>query len=200
MTLYSIYADSDQYRKVEFDKEQMFEDFGSLRNHFDVNFSPKPIALTLKRPLMVNFLCENTEYHGDVMPDITEHYGRLFLNQKAYDILHNVIKDDGEFLPVIYSNTEGYIFNPLQVAESVEGLNQSLSLKDEYGNRKSIVFYEDRVREFKIFKTKFDSYINSFIQLEVKELIEENQLKGVYFTEDLGDPFSAKYSEKLLKS
>lgn len=199
MALYSIYADSEHYRTIEFDRDQMFDDFGSVRSHFNVNYAPK-VFLPLKRPLLVNFQCENTEFHGGAMPDISEHYGRLFLNQKAYGVLADLLKNDGEFLPVTYESGKAYIFNTLSVAESVDGLNADLSVKDEYGERKHMAFHEDRVKDFRIFKTKFDGYINAFIQPSVKEAIEASNLNGVYFTPDLGDPFSSQYSKKLHSS
>ena len=168
MALYSIYADSEHYRTIEFDSDQMFDYFGSVNNHFSVNYAPK-VFLSLKRPLSVNFQCENTESHGDAMPDISEHYGRLFLSQKAYDVLGDLLKNDGEFLPVTYEDGKAYIFNTLSVAESVDGVNTDLSVKDKYGERKHMAFHEDRIKDFKIFKTKFDGYINAFIQPLIKE-------------------------------
>ncbi len=134
------------------------------------------------------------------MPDISEHYGRLFLSQKAYEALSELLKNDGEFLPVNYEDGSAYIFNTLSVAESVNGLDEALSLKDEYGQRKNVAFHEDRVKDFMIFKTEFDSYISAYIQDELKQAIEAADLKGVYFTPDLGDPFSSVYSHKLKSS
>jgi len=36
------------------------------------------------------------------MPDITTRNGRLFLNQSAYDALHNMLDAHGEFLPITH--------------------------------------------------------------------------------------------------
>lgn len=197
MTLYSIYADKENYRTIEFDRDQMFDDFGSLPNHFNVNYAPRAFSSCLKRPLEINFQCENTEFHGELMPDISEHYGRLFLSQKAYQALNGLLENDGEFLPVNYEEGSAYIFNPLSVAESVDGLDEKLSIKDEFGQRQNVAFHEERVKGFMIFKTEFDSFINAYVKDAVRDAIEAANLKGVYFTPDLGDPFSAIYSNKL---
>lgn len=200
MALYSIYADSNKYRTIGYDSDQMFNDFGSLRNHFNVNYSPRPFLNNLKNPLNVNFSREASAFSGDETPDISEHYGRLFLSQKAYNAVKDLIKNDGEFLPVEYEGGAAYIFNTLSVAESVDGLNEQLSVKDEYGDRKNMAFHEGLVKDFMIFKTSFDGYINAFIQKELKEAIESAGLKGVYFTPDLGDPSSIEYAKNLKSS
>jgi len=188
MALYSIYAYGKKYRSIGYDKEQMFDDFGSSINHFDVNYSPRPFLADLKRPLKVNFSPESSAFSGDDIPDISEHYGRLFLSVKAYDALKDLIKNDGEFLPVEYEKGAAYMFNTLSVAESVHGLNEQLSSKNEYGDRLSTGFHKDSVRDLMIFKTSYDGYINAFIQEELKQAIEQAKLKGVYFTSELGIP------------
>jgi len=192
MTLYSIYADAKKYRTIGYDSEQMFDSFGSLYNHFNVNYSPRPFLKHLNSPLKVNFSREASAFSGDEIPDISEHYGRLFLSPKAYDVVKDLIKNDGEFLPVEYEKGSAYIFNTLSVAESVNGINKQLSIKNEYDEHLNIAFHQDETKNFMIFKTSFDGYINAFIQEELKQAIEEAELKGVYFTSNLGVPDSKK--------
>jgi hypothetical protein len=45
MTLYSIYADTERYRTLGFDRNQSRKVFGEdIKNQFDVNFEAKPYA------------------------------------------------------------------------------------------------------------------------------------------------------------
>lgn len=192
MTLYSIYADAKKYRTIGYDSEQMFDNFGSLNHHFNVNYSPRPFLMHVKSPLKVNFSREESAFSGNEIPDISEHYGRLFLSSKAYDVVKGLIKNDGEFLPVEYEKGCAYIFNTLSVAESVNGLNKQLSIKNEYGEHLNMTFHQDKTKDLMIFKTSFDGYINAFIQEELKQAIEDAELKGVYFTSNLGAPDNKK--------
>ncbi len=200
MTLYSIYADTDLYRSIGFDRDQSFEVFGdNIRNHFDVNFEPKPYLSTWKT-LDVSFADDGSGLSGDLIPDISERDGRLFLSQNAYDVLKPLLKNDGEFLPVNYDNGQGYFFNPLSLAENVDGLDENRSIKNEWGDIENTAFHEDRVKNFMIFRTKFDSYISAYCQEELKSAIEQAGLKGVFFTPDLGDRFTVKTAAKRRSS
>ena len=197
MTLYSIYADTKNFRKIEFDRDQMFEDYGSLPNHFDLNYEPKPFAPKQKREFSIQFKNEGKGLSGDQYPDISEFQGRLYLNQKAYDALAAILSKDGEFLTVQHEHGKGYIFNPLHCAEEKQGLDETLSKKNEWGDIENAAFHEDKVKEFTIFKTAFDAYLSAYCQENLKEAIEENGLQGAYFTPDLGNPHTAELAQKL---
>lgn len=187
MTLYSIYADTNTYRALGFDSDQMFNEYGSLINHFNINYKTQPFLEKMKSPFNVNFSKESSEFSGNEIPDITEHYGRLFLNQKAYKALKDILQNDGEFLPVICDDKDAYMLNPLRLAETVGGLNKKLSIKDTMGNGQNIAFHSDKVNNFVIFKTEFDGFISAYCQESLKDAIETANLKGVFFTQDLGN-------------
>ncbi|WP_086933047.1 hypothetical protein [Agarilytica rhodophyticola] len=198
MTLYSVHENSEKFATLGFDQDQMFTVFGKLRNQFSVNYQPKPYAEKLIDPLKVNFGLEDPPTSaGTEIPDISNHYGRLFLNPKAYDALKDLLKNDGEFLPVVYENGKGYIFNTLSVAESVDGLDKKLSLKNEYGDVRNVAFDKNRVGDFMIFRTSFDNYINAYVHQKLKDAIEDADLHGVYFSIDLGNPYSEKHAQSL---
>jgi ribulose 1,5-bisphosphate carboxylase large subunit-like protein len=99
MALYSIYADKKKYRYLGVDRNQSREVFGEdVKNQFDINFEAKPYADNWQT-LNVNFTDDGAGLSGDLIPEISEHNGRLFLSPKAYEVLKNIIKKDGEFLP-----------------------------------------------------------------------------------------------------
>lgn len=187
--LFSIFADRTNFGQIGFDRDESFRLFGDkVENQFDVNWRLKEFSANWQ-PMTVNFADEDGGYSKDI-PDISEHHGRLFLSPKAYDLLFETLKDDGEFLPVTYEKGQAYMFNPLCLAESVEGLNSELSTKDEFDDITNIAFHADKVSDFTVFKSEFNYFSDLFCLQAVKDLIESEGLKGVWFTPDLGNRYS----------
>ena len=124
------------------------------------------------------------------VPDIINDYGKLFLNEKSYQLLLPLLSQSGEFLSVIYQNEPGYIFNPLKVADEVEGVDEKLSIKNNYSEIESLFFREENVKHFPIFKTQFDSYIGIYCNQKFRDIVEKNNLQGLNFREDLGNIYS----------
>jgi len=112
-------------------------------------------------------------------------------------VLKDLITNDGEFLPVKYEQGDAWLFNPLSIAEDVDGLDKKLSVKNEWGDIENIAFHENKVKEFSIFRCMFDINKNVFCQDTVKQVIEKAGLKGVFFTPDLGDQFSVDITAQL---
>jgi hypothetical protein len=200
MGLFSIYADTDTYRAIHFDRDQSRDIFGDdPRKQFDVNFEPKAYTGIWKK-MNISFSDDGSGLHGDIMPDISENNGRLFLSQIAYDALKDLLKNDGEFLPVTYEHGDAFMFNPLSLAESVDGLDTSLSVKDEWGDIENTAFHEEKVKNFMIFRSEFDHHRTAHCQETLKKAVEEANLQGVFFTPDLGQRFSIKFAKKLRNS
>ena len=195
MAIWSIYADKKHYRYLGFDRDQMFSVYGDdPRKHIDVNYEATSY-LSVWKPVDVNFADDGAGLSGDLIPDISEHNGRLFLSAKAYDVLKDLIANDGEFLPVRYENGDAWYFNPLSIAEDVGGLDEKRSVKNEWGDIENIAFIENKVKSFAVFRCRFDNNFNVFCQDSVKNAIEGAGLKGVYFTPDLGNPYSIDYAK-----
>ena len=185
--LYSIHNDLNTYASIGFDWKQIISVLGdNMDTRFDVNHAPREYSAIWKEPIQVNF--SNTGgLTGTAIPDIAEHQGRLFLSAHAYDTLHDLLKNDGEFLPVKYENGIGYMFNPLQIAESVGGLNEAHCVKNKWDDVEHIAFYEDKVDDMVAFRTEFDFFINLFCQSALKQAVKQANLKGVIFTSNLGN-------------
>lgn len=197
MGLYSVYADTKQYRSLGFDRNQSRDIFGEdIKDQFDVNFDAKPY-LQLWKSMNVRFVDEGSELSGSLVPDISEHNGRLFLSQKAYDALKDLLAQDGEFLPVRYEQGSAFLFNPLSLAESVNGLDKDLSIRNEWGDIENLAFHEERVKDFVIFRSAFDNYRSAFCSDILKNAIESARLKGVFFTPDLGNPYTLDQAKNL---
>ena len=186
--IFSIYNDHKKYAYIGFDWKQIVQEFGeSMDTRFDVNCEAKPYSAIWKNPIKVNFSDNSEGMTGTGIPEIAEHQGRLFLSQKAYEILRDLLEKDGEFLPVEYENGQGFIFNPLSLAEAVDGIDNKLSVKNEWGEVENIAFHNDKVKNLQIFKSNFDAHYNVFCQESVKNAVEKSGLKGVIFTPDLGN-------------
>lgn len=126
MPLLSVYANTQQYRIPSFDREQSRSVFGdNIADQFDVNFEAKSYRHSWS-PLNVAYVKSSDHAAGDLYPDISEHNGRLVLNDRAYRALKELLSNDGEFLPVVADGQSAFIFNPLQIAEDVNGLNEKL--------------------------------------------------------------------------
>ena len=196
MALYSLYADIDNYSLIRFDREELREKFGANpKSHIDTGFKPVVFNDKWKR-VSVTFE-DGDGMIGSAIPDIMEFKAKLFLNPKAYQSLHHLLKGYGEFLPVSYQGAECFIFNPLSVAEDYDAVNETLCTKDEWGDITSMAFYEEKLAAVPIFKSAINKYQSLNCNDVLKQAIEENDLKGVYFTRDLGCPHSAKISAHL---
>jgi hypothetical protein len=185
--LYSIHNDLNTYAAIGFNWKQIVSMFGeNMDTRFDVNHAPRKYSAIWKEPLQVTF--SNTGgLTGTAIPDIAEHQGRLFLSTRAYDTLHNLLKNDGEFLPVEYENGTGYMFNPLRIADTVGGLNEAHCVKNEWDDVEHIAFHEDKLDGMVAFRSEFDFFINLFCQSALKQAVEQANLKGVIFTSNLGN-------------
>lgn len=200
MGLYSVHADTKHYRSLGFDRNQSREVFGeNVENQFDVNFEAKPYS-KLWKSMDVSFANDGSGLSGNLIPDISEHNGRLFLSQKAYNALKSLLAQDGEFLPVRYEQGSAFLFNPLSLAENVNGLDAELSIKNEWGDIENMAFYEERVKDFIIFRSVFDNYRSAFCSDILKNAITSAGLKGVFFTSDLGNPYTLDLANNLQNS
>lgn len=199
MTIYSIHADKEMYRTIGFDRDEMTAKFGrDPHGHFDVNYEPRGWA-SIWKPVQVDFGADGQQFSGDLTPEISEFDGRLFLSGRAYQALRHMIARDGEFLPVIYEGGQGWLFNPLSLAEDVEGLDEQKSVRNEWGDIESLAFHEERVERYHLFRSLFDSGFNVFCGDGFRQAVEESGLKGIVFSVDLGNPYTAAPSGRKLQ-
>ncbi len=87
------------------------------------------------------------------------------------------------------------MFNPLRVAEKVGGLNQQLCTKNEWGDLENLSFHEDKVKDWSLFRCEYDVYMSLNCREDIKQVIETNELNGVFFTENLGAIYSNQFDE-----
>lgn len=196
MALYSLYANNEKYAYIRFDRDELREKFGNNpKHHIDAGFKPIPYLQSWHR---VGVAFENPDdMAGDEAPEITVFKAKLFLNARAYKVLYPLFKEHGEFLPISFDETECFIFNPLRTAEEFDAVDEALCIQNEWGDITSMGFYEDKLRNVPIFKSAVNKYQSINCDDTVKQAIEDNGLKGVYFTKDLGCPHTANISAHI---
>ncbi|TNC83232.1 MAG: hypothetical protein CSH37_15365 [Thalassolituus sp.] len=185
---YSIHNDRTHFAALGFDWKQIVAVFGdSMDTRFDVNQAPRSYAGSWNPEITVTF-SNAGGLTGSAIPDIAEHQGRLFISAKAYDLLYPLLKNDGEFLPVTCADGNGYMFNPLRLAEELGALNEAHCVKNEWDEVEHIAFHEDKLTSVTAFRTEFDDYLSLFCNEKLKQAIEQHQLTGVTFNTNLGNP------------
>jgi len=197
MALYTLYPDLDNFAFIGFDEKQMKDLCGDdPRDRFDFHNIPKSFEGIISKILNIDFSDDCNGLTGTDAPDLQVFHGKLFLSEKAYKAIGKIIAKDGEFFPVTYENGKGYIFNPMSIAEDVDGLDEALSIKNEWDDVENIAFHEDKVKQFAMFRTAFDTYISLFCNEAVKNAIEKNDLIGLNITPELGAEFGMAQNQK----
>ena len=132
----------------------------------------------------------------EIIPDLAEVDGKLFLSQKAFRTLRGLLEGSGEFLPVTYDCGTGYIFNILNIAEDKNALDEKLVTYDEYENLTHFGFKEDSLKDTVIFRSKIDHFSGIFCTNRFKSAIEEAELTGIYLHTDLADFVGTSHSKE----
>ncbi len=185
--IYNLITDNDSYREFGFDIPQLQKIFGSgvVRNRIDMYCLPFNFKNIIKEPLELSFIPLKKADAELPIPDLSVRSGRMFLSKQAYSVLFPIIKDCGDFLPVNYALGSGYFFIPLLVAK----VDNHVTQMNEWEEITSLGFIEEDVKEYPIFRTDYDTYYRLFCQEPIKKAIEDNNLTGLYITNDLANVF-----------
>ncbi|PUA26355.1 MAG: hypothetical protein B0W54_21525 [Cellvibrio sp. 79] len=192
--LYTLISDSKHYRGAVIDSDFVASQVGGLRDgrlndRIDVNHQPRSWQGVFSTPIPVRFPAFNQEDKNKAIPDIAEFQGRLFLNEKAYSALKQFIEKDGDLIPAISESGNGYIFTPLRKAEDVDALDKKLNKKSDWGDVEHLVFIEEKLKSFSLFRADYTNCMNLYCQETIKNAIANNDLSGLYITNDLANIF-----------
>jgi hypothetical protein len=121
------------------------------------------------------------------IPDLTTWVmGNLVLNSKAYEILSEVLKTLGEFLPVSVEGIDYYIFNTLKVIDD-RYINKDKAREVVDGGInagvENISFDTDGLDGAYLFKSKTDRVLHTYCNDNFKQLILDKDIKGLLFNE-----------------
>lgn len=187
MTIYRIHPDRTHYQLLTIASEEVVSKLGQ-KNPFHIDPTPRPYA-PIWKPLEVSFYDSNKGKKKTKRPDISVAHGRLFLNNAGCDALSKLIETDGELLPVLFDGEGGAIFNTLKCAEDFNALDTERSTKSVWGDLQSLAFVEENLNAAVLFRCKFDGFTGLFCSDAFKVAVEQANLKGVTFSEDLGNIF-----------
>lgn len=180
--IYRIHPNIKSFLMLAFDGDNAREALGE-----DTDFYMDERPFSYKDEWKVMIIGFSDAFGGNskkVIPDISVNVGKLFLSVKAYKYLKNLIGPCGELLPVQYDGQDGYIFNGLMTRKA----NEKLSIHDPLNDLFSIVFENDNDSSYPVFKAEID-FNAYFCHAEFKQIVEENNLTGITFSQDLGNPF-----------
>ncbi|MDF3012909.1 MAG: hypothetical protein K0Q78_1113 [Cellvibrio sp.] len=181
--IYVIHPDYQHYKSFVFDSKLVRKALGS-ETQFHFSRSPKQYSANWKS-FDIKFESLGSSKKAS-MPDVMVRNGRLFLTTAAHDILNPIISSHGEFLPITYDGNNGFIFNVLSIAEDFDGVDKKLSTKNEFGEVQSLLFNENKLKNHALFRAEFDNYLGMYCDDALKNAIEDNQLKGITFSNDTG--------------
>lgn len=137
-------------------------------------------------PVVLHGFDDNPEVEGD-FPSLSSYRKVPIFSRHALDVLFPLISDSIEVLPVVHpSGDEFFIINVLELLDCLDE-EKSEVRRSQIDGRISRVFsycFHPALIEGKhIFKTPLESGAGLFVDEEFKQLVEENNLKGLEFNE-----------------
>jgi len=188
--IYRIHHD-DAFLIYEVSAIESMSQLGEQHGTFAFDSTPRSYSSVWKT-LTVQFkACEPS--CKNIIPDVSENFGRLFLSQKAHDCLSELLSTCGECLPVKFADDSGYIFNPLKTSEQLDANNEKTIVHDQHGNLVNYGFHEEKVSGSPIFKTQLDRYSGIFCLESFKDAYEQAGLTGLMFHPDLSNPIGESF-------
>ena len=108
----------------------------------------------------------------------------LIVDEKAYDALKDVLKNDAEFLPVELEGKRLYILNVIKVLDCIDyDKSEYKTFRD--GKRimrfKKYAFIESAIVGNEIFKIKDEPLKRPFVTTKFKDIVENSNLTGFKF-------------------
>ena len=150
----------------------------------------RPIAYTENwQPVELEFFDEFPGGSANkAQPDIMiDNLGHLYFSKQAYLACASALNGMGEWLPVTHQGSKAYVFNPLSKAEDVNAVDSDNTQYEEGDSLKRVAFLPEPVKNTPLFKTELDSFRGIYCLAEFKKAVEQAQLNGLIFTDDLSD-------------
>jgi len=117
------------------------------------------------------------------IPDISPGlYSSLVLSPKAYRLLGELLKDYGEFLPVIADGETFYMFNCFSIGDADEE-KCTFDYVTEDGVKMGISHLEfmESAADNLVFKTPAESCVTLFCNERFKDIVESFEFSGISF-------------------
>ena len=187
--IYKLRFDRSRFLTFEISPDELEAKFGA--DHIFMLDEPEWSGFW--KPLDAKFLDFSDKKNVTALPDITCWFtDQLVLNEKAYDLLSNVLEPYGELLPV---KCEGIPYWVLHVTKptGLDVIDESKSERQVEGGGyidvSSMAFKESAVENLLLFKAEYNGYKNVYCTEGFKALVENASLEGLVFNRDLASVF-----------
>lgn len=180
MTVYKISFDRENFLSVNIEIDELFEKMGE-----DFLFLNGTKRSKEWQAVAADFYSFNGNDKSCFMPDISDWLGNMVLSQKAYVALKDNLDKFGEFLEININNEHWYIYNVTSISNAVdESLSKHTVMNGEVSSVEKIIINENDLNA-PIFKIDYDELVSTFCTDDFKNLVLNNQLKGIKFKLDL---------------
>ena len=194
--IYRIHSNIQHYLSLHIEGREARK---ALGQDSDFDIDERPISyLNHWKTMKVSFYDAFDGDNKKAVPDISLRLGKLFLNERAYQVLKVLLESDGEFLPVITEFGGGYIYNCLTVADDLNATDEKLCIHDPLNDRFSIGFIESRLVNCHVFRAQIDP-AGYFCKQKMKDLVEQNNLTGISICENISNPFPEELNMRRLQ-
>ncbi len=117
------------------------------------------------------------------IPTISRWRNYLVMHESAYKQFRDLLEPHGEFLPCAHQGSAFYLFNTLTIAEDLEAVKPD-SVTRKGNLLSSIQFDKNSLKGVPVFRTK-ESYVSVYCTDIFKKAVEDAQLEGLLFSENL---------------
>lgn len=187
---YRIQPEPDQYMYFALDT---YDFLNKLGEEFELSDFGKPMSHAWQ-PVEGKFYPKVG--NATKIPDITTwQTDLLILNQKACDILRDTLQSLGELLPVEVGSDTYYLFNVLErLADDVIDMANSEyeyhATEEKPVGFKVLNFNVNNIPQDKLlFCVQNDFAYNIYCDDKLKNIVNENDLGGLFFNTTLIDPY-----------
>ncbi|HAS6253089.1 TPA: hypothetical protein RQL13_003592 [Vibrio vulnificus] len=185
MNVYQLKELPEEYKELQLDLDDLFDALGEehlMTIHFQR--SKNTSLLPIWKTLALDF--EDVLGKNSKEPDVSLWASTyLVLNSRAYSVLSDVLKNEGEFLPISIGEESGYIFNCLAFGQEDTAVCTVKYLDGIEDGLETLYFDEDDVQERLLFKSKMQGCQALYATEKFRDICAKYQLQGLRFEDDL---------------
>ncbi|EIO2324622.1 hypothetical protein QNE86_003384 [Vibrio vulnificus] len=185
MNVYQLKELPEEYKELQLDLDDLFDALGEehlMTIHFQR--SKNTSLLPIWKTLALDF--EDVLGKNSKEPDVSLWASTyLVLNSRAYSVLSDELKNEGEFLPISIGSESGYIFNCLSFGQEDTAVCTVKYLDGIEDGLETLYFDEDDVRGRLLFKSKKQGCQALYATEKFRDICAKYQLHGLRFEDDL---------------
>lgn len=177
MEFYQVFENDHDYMVPHLDPDEVEEKRG------DDDF----VLITKPRSYTEDWVPLELEFKMDgslpTIPTISRWRNYLVMHESAYKQFRDLLGPHGEFLLCTHQGSAFYLFNTLTIAEDLEAVKPG-SVTRKGNLLSSIQFDKSSLKGVPILRTK-ESYVSVYCTDIFKKAVEDAQLEGLLFSENL---------------